>query len=56
LDKTGIGLGLYISETIISAHGEKIWVNSEFGKNCEFFFTLSRANHNHLHSNDLHFE
>ena len=45
LDKSGVGLGLFISKTIISAHGEKIWVESEYGKNCEFFFTLSRASH-----------
>ncbi len=41
LNKTGVGLGLYISKTIIDAHGEKIWVESEFEKNCCFSFTLS---------------
>lgn len=39
LDKTGVGLGLYISKTIMDAHDEKIWVESE-GDSCEFFFTL----------------
>jgi len=43
LDKTGVGLGLYIAKTIISAHGEKIWVESESGKWCEFSFTLQKA-------------
>ena len=41
LDKTGSGLGLFISKTIIDAHEEKIWVESEYGKNCSFKFTLS---------------
>lgn len=41
LDKTGVGLGLFIVRTIIERHGEEIWVNSEYQKDCEFTFTLS---------------
>jgi len=40
LDKSGVGLGLFISKTIIDAHGEKISVRSEEGVFCEFSFTL----------------
>lgn len=40
LDKTGVGLGLYITKTIIDAHAEEIWVKSEYGQYCEFVFTL----------------
>lgn len=40
LDKGGMGLGLYIAKTIISAHNEEIWVTSEYGKFTEFVFTL----------------
>ena len=40
LDKTGVGLGLYISKTMIDAHGEQLCVRSEEGKNCEFYFDL----------------
>ena len=43
LDKTGVGLGMFISKTIIEAHGESISVASEYGKNCEFTFTLARS-------------
>lgn len=41
LDKSGVGLGLYIVKTIIDSHGEEIWVNSVYGEYCEFVFTLS---------------
>lgn len=43
LDKTGVGLGLYIARTIIEAHKEKIWVESEYGKWCRFTFTLPKT-------------
>ena len=43
LDKSGVGLGLFISKTIMDAHQEKIWVRSEQGHFCEFNFTLLRA-------------
>ena len=41
LNKSGVGLGLFISKTIIEAHEEKIWVESDFGEDCCFHFTLS---------------
>ena len=43
LDKTGVGLGLYICKTIVSAHEQDIWVESEYGKNCRFVFTLQEC-------------
>lgn len=43
LDKTGVGLGLYIAKTIIDAHEEQIFVRSEHEKNCEFVFTLAQG-------------
>lgn len=44
LDKTGTGLGLYIAKTKLEAHGEKISVESEYGKYCRFEFTLAKTN------------
>lgn len=44
LDKSGLGLGLYIAKTIMEAHGETIRAESREGESCEFFFTLRKAN------------
>ena len=41
LNKSGVGLGLFIAKTIIDAHHEKIWVESNFGQDCCFNFTLT---------------
>jgi two-component system phosphate regulon sensor histidine kinase PhoR len=38
----GSGLGLSIVKHIVEAHGEKIYVESEFGKGSEFSFTLEK--------------
>ena len=40
LDKSGVGLGLYICKTIIDAHGEEIWATSEKGQSSTFSFTV----------------
>lgn len=42
LDKSGVGLGMYIAKTIIDAHGETISVSSKQGEYCEFTFTLRK--------------
>jgi NtrC-family two-component system sensor histidine kinase KinB len=34
------GMGLSVAREIITAHGGRIWVNSELGKGAEFCFTL----------------
>lgn len=39
----GSGLGLSIVKHIIEAHGEKIYVESEYGVGSEFSFTLEKA-------------
>ena len=39
LDKSGVGLGLYICKTIIDAHGETI-KHEHHDDGCEFWFTL----------------
>ena len=40
LDKTGVGLGLYIVKTVINLHGGEIYVRSVQGEYCEFVFWL----------------
>ena len=43
LDKSGVGLGLYICKTIIDSHGETIGVESVEGDGCEFWFTITEG-------------
>ncbi len=43
VDKTGVGLGLFIVKAIMQAHGEMITVSSEEGKYCSFKLTLPKG-------------
>lgn len=46
-NRTGLGLGLYISKMLIEAHGGNMWVESSEGQGSTFFFTvpLTRSPH-----------
>lgn len=39
-DRRGLGLGLFISQCIVSAHGGRIWAESTLGEGSSFNFTL----------------
>src|SRR5690606_21780160 len=39
---SGLGLGLYITYKIVSAHRGKIWVDSELGKGSTFFIKIAK--------------
>ena len=39
-DRRGVGLGLYISRSIVQGHGGRIWAESTMGQGSTFFITL----------------
>jgi len=41
-DRTGLGLGLYISKMLIEAHHGRLWVESKVGEGSTFYFAIPR--------------
>ena len=50
--RTGMGVGLSISRTIIEAHGGRIWAVPREGGGAEFGFTLQRVREEDLHDGE----
>ena len=42
-DRRGLGLGLYVSRSIIESHDGKIWAESKLGEGSRFIFTIPIA-------------
>ncbi|MDQ3070974.1 MAG: HAMP domain-containing histidine kinase [Acidobacteriota bacterium] len=42
-DRRGVGLGLYISRSLVDAHGGRIWAESQVGDGSTFIFSLPDA-------------
>ncbi|MDY6794036.1 MAG: GAF domain-containing protein [Actinomycetota bacterium] len=52
----GTGLGLYVSKSIVEAHGGNIWAESTIGEGSVFYFNLplaARQNHNDRVENSI---
>lgn len=43
-ERRGLGLGLFISKSIVQAHGGQIWAESKLGGGSTFFFTVPGIN------------
>ena len=50
--RTGMGVGLSISRTIVEAHGGRIWAQQAPGGGAEFGFTLQRVTSEELYDGD----
>lgn len=45
----GLGLGLFLSQSIVKAHGGRIWVESEINKGSKFFVSLPKQESHKQH-------
>ncbi len=43
VERRGLGLGLYIARCVVSAHGGRIWADSQVGSGSVFHFTIPRV-------------